>query len=275
MADSLIVKFTGDEAENHRVPAYEATQSLAGVSRSLVLVGNYLFEGKIRKRYPYSDRVQFYLTSTRPGSFETLFVAVISNPEIISIAKDVGIDVAKKVLLDGVRYVFNRAIGRQEKPATQELKEIEDRKSGDLDALTDAVEPALRMGHTVIGNGARQVVIINGSNNVVKFDNISKEYISSSLVLPQLEEMIVSVGSLNANTGYGRVFVDDLGKTVPFSVDVSAQRGTKGALSASLDRYTNGKPSHVSIKFSRVVAPDGRTKKFIIHAAKFLEPEII
>lgn len=264
----LIVKFTGDQAEEHRVPAYEGTQSLVGISRSLVLVGDYLFGGKIRKRYPFGENVQFYLTSTRPGSLETIITAIVNNPELLSIAKDVSIDVAKNFLVDGIKHIFNRAIGTETRPTTDELRELENLKPGDLDALTDAIEPSLRLGHTVVGRGAQNVVIINGHNNVVNFSANSKAYINGSEISDELEEMDVSVGSLNANTGYGRVYVRDLGKTVPFVIASNPDRGTKGALSSSLDRYTHNQPSDVRIKFRRVTSPDGRTKKFIIYGAE-------
>jgi len=46
----LTVSFQGGLADEHRLPAYAASQSLYGISRSLLVVTNYLGEGKVRHR---------------------------------------------------------------------------------------------------------------------------------------------------------------------------------------------------------------------------------
>jgi hypothetical protein len=48
--DELTVSFQGGLADEHRLPAYAASQSLYGISRSLLVVTNYLGEGKVRHR---------------------------------------------------------------------------------------------------------------------------------------------------------------------------------------------------------------------------------
>ncbi len=50
--DEIVLKFTGDIADQHQIPAYEGGQAIEGIARSLVLVGHYLAEGHIRKRVP-------------------------------------------------------------------------------------------------------------------------------------------------------------------------------------------------------------------------------
>ena len=69
------------------------------------------------------------------------------------------------------------------------------------------------------------------------------------------------------NSGYGRAFFHDLGKTVPFIIHKDTEYGTVGAISHSLNCYANKEPSDIQIQFIRNSSPDGRTKNIIIISA--------
>ena len=44
----FVAKLKGDVADDHRVPAYEGAKSLYGLNRSLLIVSNYVVEGRVR-----------------------------------------------------------------------------------------------------------------------------------------------------------------------------------------------------------------------------------
>lgn len=244
MEFDITVKFSGDEAERHRIPAYEGAQSLQGISRGLVLVSNYLTTGEIRKRAPFSQDVKFYLQPSRPGSFEIILTTVIENIDLIAvggIVSTIGFAITANLLTDGFKTIFGRIIGGGQTPETDEFQMIDDARPGDVDALVDAAEPAIIQAHTIINQGSSNIVVIQGDNNILTLNSTSKEYVKRSRFGEDIERLDVSVGSLNVNTGYGRVFVHDLGKTVPFTVVKEPDAGTYGALSHSLNQYANGK----------------------------------
>ena len=81
----------------------------------------------------------------------------------------------------------------------------------------------------------------------------------------------VSIGSFNANSGNGRAFFHDLGRTVPFHIARDAEPGTKGVLSRSLDRYANNRPSDVQVHFHKILAADGFLKRIEIIDANLPE----
>jgi hypothetical protein len=62
--DGLIVSFQGGLADAHRLPAYAASQSLYGISRSLLVVTNYLGEGE-RPRTAFKARRRVMVSLTR------------------------------------------------------------------------------------------------------------------------------------------------------------------------------------------------------------------
>ena len=264
----LLARFEGGAADLQRLPAQQGAQSLYGISRSIDLMNNYFATGTIRKRAPFSNLIQVYLEPPRPGSFESVLSFVLNHQEEIwAFGKAVGADEFVLLMRDYMRTLYCRVTGREGEPGTKLLQDLDKERPGDLDALTDAIEPAVKATHQPIGAGAQTVNIYQGDVNIVNFNPATKEYVSGSELNPNRERQDVSVAALSVNQRTGRVFFHDLGKTVPFTVSAEAQAQTMAQLADSLNRYASELPSDVSILFSRVQAFDGRTKRIIIFSA--------
>jgi hypothetical protein len=275
MADQVVIKFEGDLADQHVLPAYEGSVSLRGVARSVVMIGNYLAEGQIRKKAPFSENIQFYLHPPRPGSFESLISFAIGNPELLAISGIVGgvtLNVFSNFLWDGMKYCFNRVVGKEAKPQTPQLAALEAKRGGDLEALIDSIESPARDAHSAIGRGASIITLITGSNNIVNLNEGTKRYISTTLRDDQPRSKLVSVGMFNVNTRYGRVFDSEFSKTIPFIVHREAPPRTIGNVSTSLDRYARQAANkEVMIKYIQESDVDRRAKRYILLDAWFPE----
>jgi hypothetical protein len=276
MADQEVsIKFEGDLADQHVLPAYEGSVSIRGVARSIVMIGNYLAEGQIRKKAPFSENIRFYLHPPRSGSFESLISFATNNPELLAISSIVGgvtLNVFSNFLWDGIKYCFNRVVGKDVRPETPQLATLEAKRGGDLEALIDSIESPAREAHSAIGNGARNINLITGSNNIVNLNEGRKRYISTTLRDEQPQTKLVSVGMFNVNTRYGRVFDSEFGKTIPFIVHREAPPRTVGNVSTSLDRYARKAPNkEVVIKYIRESDVDGRAKRYLLLDAWFLD----
>lgn len=77
----------------------------------------------------------------------------------------------------------------------------------------------------------------------------------------------VSVSAFNANSGYGSVFDGDLGHVVPFSMSRDTLRRYKGVFSWGLDQYVHNTGKKITADFTRILAMDGRAKRYIILSA--------
>jgi hypothetical protein len=254
---SIIISFRGMDADQNRLEAFAGTESAAGIARSLSLVAHYAATGTIRRRYPFDERVQFYLEAMEPGSFNWKLVLAVTGTVSIGLATNAIYDLGKLVLA--------RAIGHEDVQVSGELAEFHDSRSGDIDALVEAVEPALKKGHYGIGQTARQIVIVNGSNNqtMIVFDAASKAYLAESRDA-EMDEQDVSVSALNVNDRTGRAYFLDLGRTIPFRIASEADPKVVGVLATGLDRYARRTPAPVRITFRRIEAADGRLKRIII-----------
>jgi len=254
----LIISFRGYDADDGHLDAFAGIESAAGIARALTLIGHYAATGVVRHRYPFDPTVRFFLEGTEEGSFNwRIAVATVGGPIALGLATNGIYDLAKLAL--------GRAIGEEPASLTPEVAEINRHRSGDVDALVEAIEPALKKAHYGVGETAKEIVITDSSTKtvVVKFNQTSKDYILSNVESDD-DVQDVSVSALNVNDRTGRVYFLDLRRTIPFKVSRDADPKTMLALSAALNRYANKNPAPVQISFSRIEAADGRLKRIVI-----------
>lgn len=269
----LTVKFSGMDADLHRLPAFDAAESIDGIAKSLLVPVNYLIERKVRHKNFQFEGFRIDLVALRPGSFDAIFQIVI-DPNHLHYLVDAGIAVAAPLITDFLKTIFRRAIGHAAPARIEELEREGRISPGDVAAIIDAVEPSVRRSHTVINKGANNINIITGDNSVVLFDAQSKRYVQGNFRNNELRSKLVSVGSYNANTQYGRVFDFEAGKTLPFNLAGGVDAKSVGVLLDSITRYALARAnrdavaSAVAIQYTSIDSVDGRIKRFIIHKAR-------
>jgi hypothetical protein len=274
--DELTVSFQGGLADEHRLPAYAASQSLYGISRSLLVVTNYLGEGKVRHRK--FDETGAYgfeinLIANRPGSFEFVF-EILADPAMQSIGHAVAGKVAGDLTVAFIKSVFRRCVGEKAEPEIEKLELNGSLNSGDVGALVEAIEPAMKAAHTAVNHGSTTIVLVSGDNNIVNLDASTKTYVYSSKRNNRAEERVFSIASYNANSRSGRAYDYDRGMTVPFDLSGEIDRASLRAIMKSMSDYAlrlPGEDSHdsqIALRYSTTVAPDGRVKKIHVHKAR-------
>jgi len=265
-------QFQGGLADEHKLPAYLGTESLNGIARSLLIVTNYVAEGRVRYKDYKFDNYDVNIVAIQPGSFEAVYEIVVNNP-LLSIGGSIGLGVTGNLLTDLIKTVFRRCIGKSGARSIEDLENNRALKSGDIEAIVDAIEPAIKRAHNVIGDGAHHVAIINGDNNVVKFDGASKRYVNSSILAPGYETKLFSVDNYSVNSRYGRAFDFEVGKTVPYIVNRAADRKTIQTIldsheSYALRRLGDELSSAVAFRYRQIVSADGRVKKLVVFKAR-------
>lgn len=261
--DGLTISFRGLDAEEGHIEAFAGIESAAGIARALTLIAHYAATGSVRRRFPFDDTIQFYLEGTEQGSFNWKLSAAIAAPLALGLATNAIYDLS--VLAIG------RAIGEEPAGISQEVEKLNKDKSGDIDALVEAIEPALKKAHYGIGETAREIVIEETTTRrvMVKFDSLSASYLKDSV---QADDDIqdVAISALNVNDRTGRAYFLDLQRTIPFRVSKDADPRTMIILSSGINRYANRLPAPIRLTFSRVEAIDGRLKRIIILKAQDL-----
>jgi len=256
----LIISFRGLDADEGRIEAFAGIESAAGLARAFTLIGHYASTGVVRHRFPFDDGVQFFLEATEPGSF---------NWRIKMIAGPLAFGLATNGVYDLIKLVVTRAIGEEPTGISEPVQQLNENKGGDIDALVEAIEPALKKAHYGIGATARKIVIEETSSKkvIVTFDSHSKDYLMESIENGDSEQD-VSISALNVNDRTGRAYFLDLKRTIPFKISKDADPKTISTLSAALDRYANKNGAPTRIYFSRIEASDERLKRVIIHKSE-------
>jgi len=270
MRDAIVASFRGHSADENHLPAYEATQSLYGISRALLLTTNYISEGRVRyKNFDYR-KSNIILTSYRQGSFDFVFEYHIIDEVLLPLS----IGITGAFIKDFITTIFHRATGGHGENKIDELERNGELNPGDLAALCDAIEPPLRSAHKSINHGAQQIFIISGDNNIITFNTDTKRYVNTSRRDDEVNVKVFSVGSFNANSRYGRAFDYEEGRTVPFSLSSEADPLTFRYIMESMTNYvrhistrleTN---SDVAFKYHAIRSVDGKVKNMIVHRAR-------
>jgi len=274
------VKFEGGLAEQHRIPAYDGTKSLEGISRSIIMISNYLVEGKIRRRDFNRVPINFHMVAHRPGSFETLYdiaygAAVYGGPIFAAGAAGA----YKDLLKDLIKSVTRRVIGIEKKSEIpKSVDALERERGGDIAALVEAAEPSMRTAHSVINYGVMNININqpqqDSSEELAHLNPETKKFVWENVINNEMRVKLFSIGSFNANQGTGRAFDQEEGRSVPFELAKDADWTSVGAILSSISSYTRKKrlgdnlKSVVAIKYTSVDALDGRIKKIRIHKAR-------
>ena len=264
---SLIISFQGFDADDHHVEAFAGARSIAGISRSLALVANYASTGSVRYRYPFNRDLQFFIEGTAPGSFNWKFV-------LVGIGGPLALGLGTNAIYDLGKLVIGKATGQEITAIAPEIRDLNARRGGDIEALVEASEPALKEAHYGIGPTIGQIVIINGDNRapLIALDENTKEYLNTSIPTG-VTIQDVSVAALNANDKTGRIFLFDIGRTVAFKISSEATPRTIVNLSRGLEQYARGTGATVEVRFQTIEAVDGRIKRVIIYDARFVESD--
>ena len=257
----LIISFTGLDAANGHIEVFAGLESAAGIGRALALIAHYTGTGEVRYRYPFSDEVIFYLESTEEGSF---------NFRVKVIAGTIAIGIATNAIYDLGKLVLSKAIGEEATSLSSDVKLLDERRSGDIEALIEAIEPALKKGHYGVGSTIKKIEIYEEKTKrtIVTFDGSSKDYLNTNNDVGASEQD-VSISALNVNDRTGRAYLLDLKRTVPFVVSRDAPANTMAILSTSLDRYAKKRSvAPIRLTFRRIEAGDGRLKRLIVTGAR-------
>lgn len=255
----LEITFSGLEAQKNHIEADEGLESLAGMAHAATLVAHFVATGKIRQRTPYDNRLRFFFQDTRPGSLTAL----------LELGGALAIGVAGNAVYDVLKATWQRAIGIGEEGDLE--TEAANYRSGDLDALADALSPSLLRGHSWIDHPQQIIKIRTGRQIISEFNQLTKRHLKEEIFEDDVNNQDVSVAALNVNARTGRVFFFNLGRTIPFRVPKDANGQTIPNLSIYLTKYAEKNPKRVNIEFQKISRLDGTLKRILIKNCKEID----
>ncbi len=265
------LKLTGDTSDDHQFQGYDGYMALAGFAWTLALVTNYAETGKIRQRGDFLGRDAVRASAPTEGSILADFTVWLQqNPaEILGLTgAGLGATASSALLYDLVRRVISRNLGQDDSHQSPQFTQLLRGRSGDIEALVARVEPAIRQTHAVIGKGATRMQILGGHNIINTYNEDTRDYVKLNVEDPKEIEKDFSVAAFNVNSGYGSVFDNNLGRTIPISMSREVLRKVNSIFTWGLDQYANKTGGRVIMKYTRILAMDGTPKRYIVLTAK-------
>lgn len=245
------IRFHGREADQHEIEAYAGAVSLEGIARAASIAAHYAATGEVRFRGPYSSAIEFRFTTPEAGSLDFPLKAV-SN-----LSKGAG-RASKAIAL--FVALLSRSTGQ---PIPEEAVDITSEiREGDLDAMAEGVSPGLWRAHRWIDDAEKRIEVTSNAATV-ELNSRTKDYLEyEEQEDPSAQD--VTVAAVNANARTGRVWFENLGRTIPFKVGKEANGRTLSNLARYLANHVEKTNDWVNIVFVPIRYSDGRLKRIII-----------
>ncbi|WP_417319942.1 hypothetical protein [Erythrobacter aureus] len=247
--------FSGGEAENNRLDAYEGLKSVEGLIRVARIATHYAATNEVRFRAPYTDVLSMQLIASHPGSFEMVFDNIAQAMDSNSAQRVKAISAAL------IQRLTRRGTGQASGDAL--VVDGETIPSGDIDAMAEASEAGLKAAHRWIDSTSKKITLSNSGGNT-ELDTSTREYVETEVDGEETTKD-VSVAALNVNSRNGRVYFNDEKRTVPFLVHRDAEARTMPNLSKYLNEYALKTGEKVNIRYRPFEHIDGRTKRIVIY----------
>ena len=250
------------DAEHGVLDMYDASVSLQGFARALAITGHALLnDGEIRMKGNRIEGGRLLLSPPRRGSFEEVVTFVITNKEAI------GASIAAAAFYDLLKWTWSKTFDLVYKPKTPHVRKIEERIEPFIGEMEEALESPLEQAHRPIRQNNEMVVSLKRprSGEIIRLD---KETLAS--VSLHTEEEIVQVSGnvtrYNILSGFGRLYDDDLGRTVSFKIMDDVPTTQKELLTWSM-HYAQKEEGAGKIKLDvqRVISAKGNVKRYLVH----------
>ena len=267
----ITVSMGGGIAENHRLPAYMGSKTIYGVSRSILIVTNYLVEGRVRKKDYDLTKYNINILPPREGSFE------FSYELIYNIGAAAGVMITSGIVgnfaYDILKKITRTVLGDSDHNTSDDT--IDDVIGDNEASLAAAIEPSVRESHSVINYGVMNVNIFNNNrSDSIKYNKSTKDFVWESVIDRGVRTKLFSVGRFDGTSGSGMVFDYEDRRTVSFQIEKGADEATVNAMLWSLSQYGRKKllgdnlKSAIALKYTTLTAIDGRAKKLFIQKAR-------
>ncbi len=262
------IKFDGGDADQHRLEAYPAAQSLEGLTWALGLTLHFGVTGDVRGRGNLSRSAKIFISPPRRGSvLNDLNILVQENPFLVATVGAYTVGTVTPYINGLLKYTFKQALGEGGEFPTGAKRLLRKLNGDDLDKLVTRIEPPLTRAHAVIGKTADKITFKSKRTDIAELNHDTKAYLDAKLT-DAFETIDTNVTSFNVLTGNGRLYDPETEGTAAFSLSSSPREGTKSTMIASMEQFASGRRGTIRFVVQRVETVEHRLKKFVVASAE-------
>lgn len=229
----IIIQYEGKKADSGKLDLFDAAESLHGFTRVLNRIAHaFANNDAVRSKVPKPVNVSTYMTGAKKGCFETVIEVNFSE----KIIEEMGSSVIVGNFWDYMNYTVSIGIGINHTPTTPFLKKKIGQTEDHFDELAADLENYLAEVHRPIkSNSADTIAIVRPRvGTTVSMNHETLEYVGTTVRSNLVEYWEGNVTKYNILTGFGRAYINELGRTVPFNLvgfDGTAPTHTSAAAS--------------------------------------------
>lgn len=254
----LKLRFSGGDADNHRLELYDGTNSFHGFAQALQIATHAYLNHEVVSRATALKGATFYIKAPRHGSVLFDIIAVIEKyPATAAISAP--------IFYDFLKYAFSKATGLLDvEPETPYVSRLSTEDEPFFDDLAETLEGSLQRGHRAIDEGIPKVTLERPRSPLVEFNARTSAWVNTRQGDDDVEEMQGNVTRYNSITGNGRAYVRELHRIVPFRSGEDFPALKAGYLTWSLHGNATAEPHHLKIYANKVRSADGEVKRLIL-----------
>lgn len=257
------ISYTGGPADNGLLDIYDASVSTRGLARALSITTHaFINDGQIRSRAERVTGAKVYLHPPRHGSFEELVTIAFADP----VATAIGTSVISAAFWDFLKWTWSEAVGKVHLPTTPFVNRIDNRVEPFINEMGIALESAMEELHRPIQGVQNMEISISRPRvgEIIRLDSTTRAYVSIRDE-GDVDEIVGNITKYNILSGYGRMFVDELDRTVPFDLHHDVSPAEKALLTKSMDERNRGLDGKITVNASRIVTGRGELKRFKVY----------
>ncbi|WP_298769161.1 hypothetical protein [uncultured Shewanella sp.] len=263
---TFAIKYHHGVATDGKLDMYDAAVSFQGFAKAISITTHALLnDGEIRKTGNRIDGAELFLNPSKKGSFEQFVTLVVTNKEAI------GASVVAAAFYDLIKWTWSKTLEIAYEPETPHVKKLQEKIEPFIGEMEEVLEIPLEQAHRPIKKDENVVISLNRprTGNVISLNCETLKSVSLRTENEITENITCNVTRYNILSGYGRMYIDSLDKTVSFKINENVSSAQKQLLTWSMHfaQETEGS-GKLLIDAKRVLTAKGVEKRYLVSNIK-------
>lgn len=134
--------------------------------------------------------------------------------------------------------------------------------------MAETLEGSLQRVHRPIGESVDKISIERPKSGLLVFDQSTSDWVNTREEVAELVTVNGNVTRYNSNTRNGRIYIEELGRIVPFKPDGDFPANDLHHLTWSLHGSNTGLPKQLELEVRYVNSAVGEPKRILISNTK-------
>lgn len=261
---SLTIRFEGGEADKGRLPIFDAATAIHGLARSLnVVTHSFANNGALRKRGDGTKGASVYIQPPIKGCFEEQVDIEFGK----GICKKIGETVIVGHYWDYLLWCWSSAVGIEHEAKSTYVQKLLRDEDAKIYEIASYLESPMEELHKPISTDASMTLVLARPyvGDQLTLNHNSLAYVSTREETVEQEVISGNTTKFNIITGFGRLYSDDLRRTISFQMSESTTSSMKQLVVASMHDSIERNGKKIKFLVTSVINAADQIKRYHVH----------